>query len=1049
MSSTNKEAADSRRFWKKEESDDEEGSGSSSSNSSSDDSDDSDKSGSQKAKPAATAQARGPKQTRFEFESDSDSDDNRKRIAKSEQERKWDKLRTFVHDIRNAKKINDWSKIQESFNKLTQEFDKSWNVLRQHGGTPRFYVKALAELETAIKQLSKEDTKKMSRKNATGFNRTKQDLKKYNEKFRQHIDEYLANPDEEESEASEEDAAESDSASSSSSEEIVVNKAGPQAKQREESSSSEWSDDDESVSSDESSDDERNRLTGRARWVKRTEEKQPAKEDKKDERKRKKPHKEKKESAKDSGAEPETTQILSPVEAALKKLCTEKLSPELVGSKIQQMLATWGKRDADRNVTISSLEYLTVKSLEFGDYGEYAIPVIFQLARARLDAATRTIDSVLPVAVWRQVLHELWTAVDILNSDVGKKNNFKISSVTQEDVAEAVAKNRDKTSEDHAAYLKSTITTDSPVQNQQNEATQDGPVNQEEANVKKLVEKSEDGTTNIRVIGSLMVFLQRLSEEFMKSLQSIDPHTIEYVQRIPDEQWLIELAERIKEYYSRVGSYELAAETAHLILEHSYYRHNDIAEGMRRVQKQLEERVREQYKESARKRAEYLEAGNVNAEDAPKVDEVKPDENKSVPRRNEDKVILELAQFVYAYGDDRQRTRTCLCQVFYDALHDRFFDARDMLLMSKLQETIDKADASTQILFNRVMAQLGACAFRNGLIKEAHACLQDLCSTGRTKELLAQGVGRQDNRQPNVNRNEKAEKRRMMPYHMHIHADLLEACHLTSAMLLEVPNMAAAESAAQGLNGHNPRVISRSYRRLLDQMDRKTFIGPPETIRDTVMCAGMALARGDWKQCENLVLGMRTWHLWAHRGYEKVHSLLKQHIREAALVTFMHTFAGYYDSLSHERLSHMFDLDMNTVHSSLSKMMINDELPAAWDQPTATVVMHRLKTTPLQALALEYAGKVAYFVESNEDALAARQGVPREGRNDGRGKGGRAWMGKRFDPRSQGNTGTSYFRAGRGRGGGRGGSGNRGGRGGNRESRRGGRRQRLNAYRRR
>lgn len=62
---------------------------------------------------------------------------------------------------------------------------------------------------------------------------------------------------------------------------------------------------------------------------------------------------------------------------------------------------------------------------------------------------------------------------------------------------------------------------------------------------------------------------------------------------------------------------------------------------------------------------------------------------------------------------------------------------------------------------------------------------------------------------------EKAERRRQTPYHMHINLDLLECCHLTSAMLLEVPNMAQESTELRR------RVMSKHFRRYIDIFNRQ------------------------------------------------------------------------------------------------------------------------------------------------------------------------------------------------------------------------------------
>lgn len=57
-----------------------------------------------------------------------------------------------------------------------------------------------------------------------------------------------------------------------------------------------------------------------------------------------------------------------------------------------------------------------------------------------------------------------------------------------------------------------------------------------------------------------------------------------------------------------------------------------------------------------------------------------------------------LCKFIYAKDvTDRLRTRAILCQIYHHALHDRWFKARDLMLMSHLQDNIQHSDVPTQV----------------------------------------------------------------------------------------------------------------------------------------------------------------------------------------------------------------------------------------------------------------------------------------------------------------------------------------------------------------
>ncbi|KTF74718.1 hypothetical protein cypCar_00046584 [Cyprinus carpio] len=146
--------------------------------------------------------------------------------------------------------------------------------------------------------------------------------------------------------------------------------------------------------------------------------------------------------------------------------------------------------------------------------------------------------------------------------------------------------------------------------------------------------------------------------------------------------------------------------------------------------------------------------------------ETKSEQDQEESEGEDSAVIMDrLCKFIYA-KDRTDRIRTCaiLCHIYHHALHSRWFQARDLMLMSHLQDNIQHADPPVQILYNRTMVQLGICAFRQGMIKDAHNALLDIQSSGRAKELLGQGLLMRNMQERNAEQ-EKIEKRRQVRPH--------------------------------------------------------------------------------------------------------------------------------------------------------------------------------------------------------------------------------------------------------------------------------------------
>lgn len=152
-------------------------------------------------------------------------------------------------------------------------------------------------------------------------------------------------------------------------------------------------------------------------------------------------------------------------------------------------------------------------------------------------------------------------------------------------------------------------------------------------------------------------------------------------------------------------------------------------------------------------------------------------------------------------------------------------------------------------------------------------------------------------------------------------------------------------------------------------------------------------------------------------------------IQIEGLRTYLFTYAPFYDTLSMSTLCTMFDLSTRKVAAIVSKMIAHEELAAALDQVSGSIIFRKgVDLSRLQTLALALSDKASGLIESNEKTLEQRtqgmanaferqggqggrggRGAQRGGRGSNRMQGGQSQGGNR--PRGQGFTGGALGRA--------------------------------------
>ncbi|CAF1055749.1 unnamed protein product [Adineta ricciae] len=316
-------------------------------------------------------------------------------------------------------------------------------------------------------------------------------------------------------------------------------------------------------------------------------------------------------------------------------------------------------------------------------------------------------------------------------------------------------------------------------------------------------------------------------------------------------------------------------------------------------------------------------------------------------KRSEQSTILSIEQsckFINAHDEAKfYSNQAILCQIYHLALHDHYHQARDLMFISHLQDTIDSLDIFIQILYNRTMVQLGLAAFRRGQISEAHQILVDFQCGHHIRELLGQDNNHQIY---------------LYPYHMHINLQLIECVYCVSAMLIE----------ALSTKRHR---VSKHFYKLMSQAEKQAVTGPPESMREHIVAAFHALKVGDWKCSIDLIvnekMNRQVWKLLLQNT--DVYSMLRDRIKEVSLQYYLRTCATAFSDISMIILADMFDISVTKVSCIVGKLIFCRELMGSIDEGTKMLILNEKTQSKIEELSLELMWKVLKLHDQHEKLI--------------------------------------------------------------------------------
>lgn len=144
---------------------------------------------------------------------------------------------------------------------------------------------------------------------------------------------------------------------------------------------------------------------------------------------------------------------------------------------------------------------------------------------------------------------------------------------------------------------------------------------------------------------------------------------------------------------------------------------------------------------------------------------------------------------------------------------------------------------------------------------------------------------------------------------------------MTTSMFLEIPNISENRFSIQ------KSVISKNFRKLIDQYDQKGIQFLPQNSRDFIVFAARELHRSNWQSCFNNICKVKVFQKMSEFKNGSLKSALEKAIKETALKIYIIENQNSLESLKLDQ-SGSFQMDKRQTLQLVSKLIIKKVIAA-------------------------------------------------------------------------------------------------------------------------